>query len=156
MKLVYRLCHSSYPAASGEGAKRFGGRWNPVGVPAIYAAETRALCILERLVHLIRLPHGEMFTRILIPDGVTIHELAAKSLPVGWESPVESTAVQTLAAETMAKLDVAVLQVPSVIVPDEFCYVLNPEHAQFAQIQFEAGVPFEYDARLIREGRSFS
>ncbi len=28
----------SYMPLSGEGAARFGGRWNPVGVPAIYAA----------------------------------------------------------------------------------------------------------------------
>ena len=116
----------------------------------------RALCILERLVHLVRLPRGEVFTRILIPDGVAIHVLEARSLPTGWDSSVESSAVQILAAETMAERNVAVLQVPSVIVPAESCYVLNPEHAQFAQIQFEAGVPFEYDARLIREGRSVS
>lgn len=28
----------SYQPLSGEGAARFGGRWNPVGVPTIYAA----------------------------------------------------------------------------------------------------------------------
>lgn len=123
MKLVYRLCHSSYPAASGEGAKRYGGRWNPVGVPAIYTAESRALCILERLVHLVRLPRGEVFTRILIPDAVVIHALDPAVLPAGWDSSVESSSVQTLAADAMAEHDVAALQVPSVIVPGEFCYV---------------------------------
>ena len=156
MRVVHRLCHSSYPAASGEGAKRYGGRWNPVRVPAIYAAQSRALCILERLVHLVRLPRGEVFTRILIPDVVAIHALDPAVLPDGWESSVESSAVQTLAAAAMAERDVAVLQVPSVIVPGEFCYVLDPEHADFAQIQFEAGMPFEYDPRLIREGRGVS
>lgn len=29
----------SYMPLSGEGAARFGGRWNPVGVPTIYAAQ---------------------------------------------------------------------------------------------------------------------
>ena len=28
----------SHQPLSGEGAARFGGRWNPVGVPTIYAA----------------------------------------------------------------------------------------------------------------------
>ena len=154
MKLVYRLCHSSYGAASGEGARRYGGRWNPVGRPAIYAAESRALCILERLVHLTRLPRGEIFTPILIPDGVAIHTLDPHVLPAGWDSSVELAAVQMLAAKAMADRDVAVLMVPSVIVPGESCYVLDPAHAQFEQIQFEPGVPFEYDRRLIREGRT--
>ncbi len=124
-----------------------------MGVPAIYAAESRALCILERLVHLVRLPRGEVFSRILIPDDVVVHALEPAALPAGWDSSVESSAVQTLAAEAMAERDVAVLQVPSVIVPGEFCYVLDPVHADFAKIQFEAGVPFEYDPRLVREGR---
>lgn len=29
----------SYLPLSGEGAARFGGRWNPVGIPTIYAAQ---------------------------------------------------------------------------------------------------------------------
>ncbi len=37
--------------------------------------ESRALCILERLVHLVRLPHDEAFTRIQIPDSVSSHTL---------------------------------------------------------------------------------
>ena len=31
----------------------------------------------------------------------------------------------------------------------EFCYLVNPDHVQFAQIQFETGVSFAYDLRLI-------
>ena len=124
-----------------------------MGTPAIYAAESRALCILERLVHLVRLPRGEVFTPILIPETVAIHILREQDLPGGWESSVESARVQTLAANTMNDRDVAVLLVPSVIVPGECCCVINPGHSHFAQIQFEPSVPFEYDRRLIREHR---
>lgn len=46
MKVAYRLCRSIYSASSGDGAKRFGGRWNPPGTSAVYAAENRALCVL--------------------------------------------------------------------------------------------------------------
>ena len=38
-------------AMSGEGARRYGGRWNPPGLPAVYLAESRALAALEILVH---------------------------------------------------------------------------------------------------------
>ncbi|MBY0504328.1 MAG: RES family NAD+ phosphorylase [Bryobacteraceae bacterium] len=154
MKLVYRLCNAAYPAASGEGACQYGGRWNPVGVPAVYAAESRALCIMERLVHLVRLPRNEVLTRIAIPDRVATAYLSPDDLPSGWDDSTESSAIQSLAGKALA--EVAVLRVPSVIVPGEFCYVLNPEPAHFPQIRFEPSESFRYDQRLIREFHSVS
>ena len=64
---------------------------------------------------------------------------------------MESFIVQSLAAQTMTEQDVAVLRVPSVVVPGEHCFVTNPSHPDFAQIRFEPAVAFEYDPRLIRE-----
>lgn len=34
-------------AWTGEGARLFGGRWNPAGVPLVYASEHAALAVLE-------------------------------------------------------------------------------------------------------------
>ena len=40
---VYHLGHTKYAnQVTGEGARLNGGRWNHVGVPCIYASETRA------------------------------------------------------------------------------------------------------------------
>ena len=39
-------------AFDGEGAQRYGGRWNSPGRPAVYLAGSRALAALETLVHL--------------------------------------------------------------------------------------------------------
>ncbi len=40
MRRVWRLVTARYAetAFSGEGARRYGGRWNPKGVPVIYTA----------------------------------------------------------------------------------------------------------------------
>ena len=127
--------------------RRFGGRWNPVGVPAIYLAQTRALCILERLVHLVRLPHDEAFTRVYIPPGMPTVNLKRRDLPPGWDDPVESSKTQQMGAGLIQQ-GVAVLKVPSIIVPGEWCFVLNPESENFAQIKFGQPVPHKYDRRL--------
>ena len=37
-------------AFTGEGARLYGGRWNRVGQPLIYTAESRSLALLEMLV----------------------------------------------------------------------------------------------------------
>ena len=55
MKITaWRITRKKYldDAFTGEGAKLWGGRWNPVGYPAVYCAENLSLAILELIVHL--------------------------------------------------------------------------------------------------------
>ena len=50
--IVFRLCKLEYKNdLSGNGARKFGGRWNSKGIPMIYTGETRALCSTEIAVH---------------------------------------------------------------------------------------------------------
>ena len=48
---VFRVCRSIYARLDGEGARRVGGRWNSIGHPVVYMAESIALAVLENLVH---------------------------------------------------------------------------------------------------------
>jgi RES domain-containing protein len=41
-----------------------------------------------------------------------------------------------------------VLQVPSVVVPAEFNYPVNPRHADFANLQIRKPSRFRFDSRL--------
>ena len=51
---AYRLVSPRWAstALSGEGARKYGGRWNSPGHSVVYLAESRALCALELLLHL--------------------------------------------------------------------------------------------------------
>jgi RES domain-containing protein len=49
----WRLVHEDWidAAFSGDGARRYGGRWNSKGYRAIYMADSLALATLEIMVH---------------------------------------------------------------------------------------------------------
>jgi RES domain-containing protein len=47
---LFRLGTAAFPVWDGAGAAAQGGRWNPPGMPVIYAAGTLSLAMLERLV----------------------------------------------------------------------------------------------------------
>ena len=44
----------------------------------------------------------------------------------------------------------AVLRVRSAIIPEEFNFLLNPQHPEFVRIIAEPSVPFVFDERLLR------
>ena len=49
---VFRISRGKYATPlSGEGAAKYGARWNPVGIALIYTAQNRALAMAEVAVH---------------------------------------------------------------------------------------------------------
>jgi RES domain-containing protein len=51
---VWRLTRAGFldQVLSGQGAKKYGGRWNSKGIAMVYASESLELALLEALVHL--------------------------------------------------------------------------------------------------------
>lgn len=148
---VWRLCAAAYAetAFSGEGARLFGGRWSPVGLPLVYTAESRALAVLEVLAHVDdpeRLRGREWaFIRADIPTSAIEKP---ERVPDNWRQLPHSTATQQFGAAWARDKRSAVLRVPSVIVPGEFNYLLNPTHPGFKDIALNAPDIFLFDPRL--------
>jgi RES domain-containing protein len=64
------------------GAVRVGGRWNPVGSPAVYASSSLSLANLEILVNYSVLPKDFVATEILIPEHL-VETVPDEELPRG-------------------------------------------------------------------------
>lgn len=178
---AYRIHKSQFAASSGEGARLYGGRWNPPGIEVIYASSHVSLAVLENLVHWSANndPDGYSITEIRIP--ATVQQLAGPLRVLSFDflgiAPVElsraeeelRTRIEKAAASVGHAIDddpeeqfagavwafekmSAVLNVPSVVLPDwvdERNYVINPQHPDFAQIEFGEPRPFPIDARLL-------
>src|SRR4051812_17147456 len=92
--LVYRLSRSKWADdLSGEGARLHGGRWNHIGLPCIYASESRALAVLEYTVNvgLEDIPRALSIITIDLPDKKIFTPPPAQ-LPGNWrESPAPAS-----------------------------------------------------------------
>jgi RES domain-containing protein len=150
--LIRRLARAAYPALDGEGARRWGGRWNRPGISVVYAAENLSLCLLEALVHADPdlLPDDLTAFDIDVPDDLYAQaETDAQSLnlPGDWADDIDvSREVGARWADTGSVL----LIVPSVIVPIECCVLLNPRHPDAERIRVIGQTPFAFDPRLFR------
>ena len=145
---VVRLQREGLDPASGDGAARYCGRWNHKGSPVIYCAESRSLSVLECVVHLARLPVNYCLTVFKIPESVQIESVDAGVLPAGWNGEVTTSATRDIGTEWLASTRSAVLRVPSVVIEEEFNYLLKPQHGDFPRITILPPKPFRFDARL--------
>jgi RES domain-containing protein len=149
---VFRVCPARHAdsAFSGEGAKTYGGRWNPPGTRAVYCAENRSLAALEILVHLRGvdvLPDLAIF-EVQIPASVAV--FSPRNVPAGWDVEPVSRASQDVGAAWIKAGRSAVLRVPSAVVPAERNFVLNPDHPDFAKLSISKPARFVLDARLLK------
>lgn len=152
MPHAFRLVKRKFAdkAFAGQGAKRHGGRWNSKGYAMVYASDTIALAALELLVHLGRqevLAHYVVF-RLELRDQQVLR-LDRASLPPDWrdDPPPPSTAL--IGDEWLTSGASLALAVPSVIVPEQDNFLLNPKHPEFQEVAERATTDrFEFDPRL--------
>ena len=151
MPQAWRIVKEKHAATafSGKGAAAHGGRWNSRGVPVVYTSSTQALAALETLVHLNPpVPFKYVAIRLQF-DAALVELVPVNALPPDWqtEPPPPSTKVMGDAWARAARS--AVLALPSVIIPGELNYLLNPAHPDFKTISIGKPEPFTFDPRLF-------
>ena len=136
-------------AFSGEGARLYGGRWNSPGHPVVYTASSRSLAVLEMLVHLDgpQLLSSYFLYEAAFPESL-VTELAAADLPSDWRDGPAPRHAQTMGDNWLRGGSSTVLRVPSVLIPEESNYLLNPNHPDFKSIRISAPQKFGFDPRL--------
>jgi RES domain-containing protein len=137
-------------AFDGDGARRFGGRWNPRGIPLVYLGGSLSLAALETFVHLAPEDARLAFVAIEVgvPDHIAIAELSAEDLPIDWRGEPPPHSTQAIGLEWARRRETALLRVPSAIVPREFNYLLHPGHPDVADLSILPPVPFGFDSRM--------
>ncbi|MBB1285655.1 RES family NAD+ phosphorylase [Flavisolibacter sp. BT320] len=146
--IVYHLGSTKFARQlTGEGAKLHGGRWNNIGQPCIYASGAKSLCVLEYAanVSIDEMNPNLSFTAYEIPND-SWAVFTPKDLPAGWQDVPSPAEVKEWGTRQLQKH--LALRLPSVIVPSEYNFLLNPLHPDFRNVRIIEVEPFTFDRRI--------
>ena len=152
MLTVWRLTTARFAksAFSGDGARLYGGRWNRKGIPLVYTAASQSLAMLEMLVQDEPLRARYVMIEVRLAKAITIDRIKIEDLPSDWRDIAAREKLRAIGTEWAGKRGSAVLAVPSVVIPAEINYLLNPLHPDFRRIKIGKPQRFETDLRLIK------
>ena len=141
---------------TGEGARLLGGRWNTVGRPALYTAESPSLAMLEIIAYfeVTSEPPDLVLVTLEVPDDISTEKPSIGDLPLNWNIHPKTTFSQNFGSRWLEEAKSACLVVPSVIVPVGYGwnYVLNPLHPELmGKIVITDSVKWEIDKRISRK-----
>lgn len=146
--LVYRLTRKPFADLTGAGGLHVTGRWHGQPAPVIDTSTSRALAMLEVLVHLDvpfpQLPDDYVFQGIdAATDEVEYVEFA--DLKEGGRA--EATAAS--GSQWLESRRSALLCVPSMVVPRELNVLINPLHPEAASFTSTIETDITWDERLF-------
>jgi RES domain-containing protein len=151
---IWRLCREPYAAEAffGEGARRYGGRWNSRGVPMVYASTSLALAAIELFVHLEpgQIPADMVSLSAELPEGEPARTIEPTTLAAHWWTGESAPATRELGDAWIRGRESLAMRVPSVPIRSEWNVLVNPLHPRTGELRIEPAQPFVFDARMFR------
>ena len=143
---AFRIADRRFPIADGTGAALHGGGWNSPGRPVIYASESHACALLERLAQTGtgRIPRNQVAVVIDIPDDLVIERAPFQRPPPHPES-------RAFGDRWLTGRRSVVLSVPSIVSRHDRNLLIDPVHPEFPRIRFGGPEPVVWDAHLFRD-----
>lgn len=148
---VFRICKEEYAGSLASSGSA--NRWNLRGQYVIYAGSSRSLSTLELVVHrssVIPIARYKVMVISIADDDDLIHHIRINELPEKWRTLAAYSVLQDIGSKWYANQKSLVLKVPSAVIPLEYNYVINTEHAGFKQhIRFVRAEDYFWDNRLF-------
>jgi RES domain-containing protein len=145
---------SRFPYASRLTSSGAANRWNAEGEEVIYAGSSRSLSTLEQIVHFGSVvPRNDYRVMIIsvADDDHLFEQISIKRLPVNWRTLEAYPSLQKIGSAWYRNQESLVLKVPSVIIPQEYNYVINTKHPEFRRkVKLVRTEDYFWDPRLLR------
>lgn len=150
MPTAWRVVREDFAsrAFDGEGARVWGGRWNSAGHAVVYTSATTSLGLLEKVVHADSgLPPLYITISVGFDDNL-VEKLETGRLPDDWRSLPAPFSLKRIGDGWVDSMRSCVLEVPSVIVPHESNFILNPKHPDFSSLEIGEPIYLDIDQRI--------
>lgn len=150
---IYRISKTQYiNDLSGEGARRYGGRWNKKGDAMLYFSQNLSLSLLEIIVHVeyAELPMDYSFVEAEIPDSCIKTIQSIDFIQPKWSTEGAVNELQMLGSNWLKKKECLAMKVPSAILPQENNILINPAHQDFDKLKIIGIHKLNIDPRLFR------
>ena len=149
---LYRITQEMFSEdLSGNGSKLFGGRWNSEGIPALYAASSRSLALLETLAHtpakMLRVKTYILIT-LSLPGATLQEKIDLSKLPGDWNAVEIHPFTQRTGDVFLKENKKLLLSVPSVLMPEENIFVINPLHTDLEKVKITGKRRVQFDKRI--------
>jgi RES domain-containing protein len=148
---VWRLTRPEYaPGLDGLGARKEGGRWNSPGRAVVYCGGSLALSCLEVFVHLppsMRVSHklpNLIAVKLEVPTDLAMEVVHLADVPLD----AGISEYRAFGDRWLKSAQSAILCVPSMVIPHEVNYLLNPQHPEMSRVKVVSQEPFTFDPRL--------
>jgi len=107
-----------------------GGRWNPIGTPMLYTLQRLSLACVEVPLHLDKgqLPRDYVWSKAA---------LSSRAGFLAFSDLNDIGSCQSAGDKWVHTSVELAIQVPSVIIPEEFNILLNPHHEDYATFAME-------------------
>jgi RES domain-containing protein len=147
-------------ALSGEGARRYGGRWNEKGVPVVYLSSHLGLAALEKFVHAVPVGSSIALHAVAIEIAARYIEDAQRpvQLPDDWRDAEPGMATALWGSQWVRSRQSLIAVVPSALLPLtcfthtwEFNLMLNPEHEAMGEIRILERPRYSFDPRMWKD-----
>ena len=150
--ITYRIVRSKYAHdLSGYGAELWGGRWNFVGRPVLYASSHASLALLEMLAWttLSQLLKADFSLMTIETPDEPMEVIKAHDLPKDWYYPENIQITQKMGTDWLKKTKSLILMVPSALLPIEYNLLINPRHPSMEKVKIQDVSQLSLDPRLV-------
>jgi RES domain-containing protein len=142
---------SNYRTLNGVGGLYVSGRWHTKGHSVVYCTLNPSTALLETLVHMEidseDRPERFQVLRIEGSDSLSIEKVEAGSLSPDWAEDLSAT--QAIGDRWLTETRSLLLQVPSMLVPETWNVLVNPQHIEANLLKITAMYEHAFDARLL-------
>jgi RES domain-containing protein len=144
---------AAFNPLDGAGGLSSASRWNLTGYPVLYTSASAALALAEMLVHIPAALFGErtlleleVTTKVSLETVTNTHllQLLRDAAP---DHPLDTT--QAFGNVWLKEKRSLLLQVPSIPLPFEHNYLINPLHPEMTEVSVVRGEKIYLDKRIM-------